>query len=140
MDPFLVSLAGSELVTGIGLNETYTLLYPEAIILDDDIYHRARYLLMDLEISEETLALDVVRAVGPGGHFLAQKHTRRHMRAAMVPAVTHQPAPDGGYRDPLEVARDKLHWILEEYKPEPLEAAKQAELVRLLAAADQEIG
>ena len=57
---FLIGLAGSELVTGMGLNATYTLLYPEAIILDDDIYHRARYLLMDLEISEETLALDAI--------------------------------------------------------------------------------
>jgi trimethylamine--corrinoid protein Co-methyltransferase len=139
MDPFLVGLAGSELVTGMGLNETYTLLYPEAIILDDDIYHRARYLLLDMEISEETLALDTVRAVGPGGHFLAQKHTRKHMRTAMVPAVTHHMAQEGGYRDPREVAREKVTWILENYQPEPLEQAKQAELAKLLAAADREL-
>ncbi len=140
VDPLLIGLAGSELVTGMGLNATYTLLYPEAIILDDDIYHRARYLLMDLEISEQTLALDAVRAVGPGGHFLAQKHTRKHMRTSMVPAVTHQMAPVGGYRDPLEVAREKVTWILENYQPEPLEGTKQAELTRLLAAADSELG
>jgi trimethylamine--corrinoid protein Co-methyltransferase len=139
LDPFLVGLAGSELVTGIGLDETYTLLYPEAIILDDDIYHRARYMLMDIEISEETLALDTVRAVGPGGHFLAQKHTRKHMRTAMVPAVTQQMAKEGGYRDPLEVAREKVTWILENYQPEPLEDTKQAELTKLLGAADREL-
>jgi trimethylamine--corrinoid protein Co-methyltransferase len=140
LDPFLVGLAGSELVTGIGLNETYTLLYPEAIILDDDIYHRARYALMEMEISPETLALDTIRAVGPGGHFLAQKHTRKHMRKAMVPAVTHQMGQDGKYRDPLEVAREKVTWILENYQPEPLEEAKKAELSRILEAADRELG
>jgi hypothetical protein len=58
----------------------------------------------------------------------------------MVPAVTHQPALDGGYRDPLEVAQEKILWILEEYQPEPLEAGKQMELTRLLDAADREIG
>jgi trimethylamine--corrinoid protein Co-methyltransferase len=139
VDPFLVGLVGSELVTGIGLNETYTLLYPEAIILDDDIYHRARYLLQAMDINSETLALDAIKAVGPGGHFLAQKHTRKHMRTAMVPAVTHQMATDGGYRDPLEVARERVAWILENHQPEPLEKAKQSELGRILKAADGEL-
>ena len=37
-DPLLVSLAGAEIVSGFGLRDTFTLLYPEAIILDVDIY------------------------------------------------------------------------------------------------------
>jgi len=140
LDPFLVGLTGTELVTGIGLNDTYTLLYPEAIILDDDIYHRARYALMDMEISPETLAVDTIRAVGPGGHFLAQKHTRKHMRTAMKLAITQQMGPDGKYRDPLEVAREKVAWILDNYQPKPLEEAKRAELTRILQAAERELG
>ncbi len=140
LDPFLVGLAGAEWVTGIGLNRNFTLLYPEAIILDDDLYHRARYELMNIEISQETLALDVVRDVGPGGHFLAQQHTRKHMPTAMVPAITHQMDSEGQYRDPLEVAREKVDWILNNYQPEPLEEAKRTELTRILAAADRELG
>ena len=46
----------------------------------------------------------------------------------------------GKYRDPLEVAREKVMWILENHHPEPLEAAKQAELTRILQAADKELG
>jgi trimethylamine--corrinoid protein Co-methyltransferase len=140
LDPLLVGLAGAEWVTGIGLNENFTLLYPEAIILDDDLYHRARYALMEMEINPEELALDVIHDVGPGGHFLAQKHTRKHMREAMKPAITHQMAPDGQYRDPLEVAREKVAWILDNYQPQPLEETKQVELTRILDAADRELG
>jgi trimethylamine--corrinoid protein Co-methyltransferase len=140
LDAFLVGLVGAEWVTGIGLNESFTLLVPEAIILDDDLYHRARYALMGTEINPETLALDEIRAVGPGGHFLAQKHTRRHMRTAMKRAITHQMGQDGKYRDPLEVAREKVAWILNNHQPEPLEQAKQAELTRILEAADRELG
>ncbi|MGD9001549.1 MAG: trimethylamine methyltransferase family protein [Anaerolineae bacterium] len=139
LDPLLVGLAGAEWVTGIGLNESFTLLYPEAIIFDDELYHRARYALMGLELNEETLALDVIKAVSPGGHFLAQRHTRQHMRHAMVRGLAHQLGPDGGYRDPAEVAREKVRWILENYEPEPLKEAKRAELNRILDAADREL-
>ena len=140
LDPFLVGLVGAEWVTGIGLNESFTLLVPEAIVLDDDLYHRARYALVGMEVSPETLAIDTIRAVGPGGHFLAQKHTRKHMRGAMKRAVTHQLDQDGKYRDPLEVAREKVAWILKNHQPEPLEKAKQAELARILRSADRALG
>lgn len=140
LDPLMVALTGAEMATGMGLNETYTLLYPEAILLDDDLYHRARYLLEPVEVSEETLALDTIRAVGPGGHFLAQRHTRQHIRQAMVRAITHEIDPEGGYRDPLEVARERVRWILENHRPEPLPEAQRAELARILQAADREFG
>jgi trimethylamine--corrinoid protein Co-methyltransferase len=140
LDAFWVALTGAEFVTGIGLTNTYTLLYPEAILLDDDSYQRARYALLGPEVNEETLAVDVTAAVGPGGHFLAQKHTRKHMREVMRPALTHFPDAQGHYRDPSEVARERVASILASHHPEPLEAPKQAELQRILAAADKEIG
>jgi trimethylamine--corrinoid protein Co-methyltransferase len=140
LDPLLIGLTGVEWVTGIGLNKSFTRLYPEAIIMDDELYHRARYALMAMDVSEETLALDVIQKVGPGGHYLAQKHTRQHMRTAMKPGLGHQMDAEGKYRDPLEVARERVKWILDNYRPEPLEKAKQAELTRILAAADKELG
>jgi trimethylamine--corrinoid protein Co-methyltransferase len=139
LDPFLIGLAGAEFVTGIGLSNTYTLLYPESIILDADIYHRARYQLMRPEISPETLALDVIADIGPSGHFLGHRHTRLHMREALKQSVVHEARPDGKYRDPIEVARDKLDWILKNYQPEPLEEAQRKELTQILSAADREM-
>jgi trimethylamine--corrinoid protein Co-methyltransferase len=140
LDPVLAGLTSPEIVTGMGLDRTYTLLYPEGLILDDDIYQRARYALMALDVDEETLALDVVASVGPGGHYLAEQHTRTHMRTALRRGLPHEPAPEGGYRDPVEVAREKVAWIRANHHPEPLETAQQAELARILAAADREIG
>lgn len=141
IDPLLIGLAGAEWVTGIGLNRSYTLLYPESIILDDELYHRARYALARMDVNDETLALDIIGDVGPGGHYLSQKHTRKHMRPiAKQMGITHQMDTEGRYRDPLEVAREKVMWILRNYRPEPLEEAKQAELTRILKAADKELG
>jgi trimethylamine---corrinoid protein Co-methyltransferase len=140
LDPVLAGLASPEIVTGMGLNRTYTLLYPEGLILDDDIYQRARHALMALDVDEETLALDVVASVGPGGHYLAEQHTRTHMKTALRRGLPHDPAESGGYRDPVEVARERVAWIRANHHPEPLEAAQQSELARILAAADREIG
>ncbi len=140
LDPFWCALTGPEIVTGMGLSRTYTLLYPEGVILDDDIYQRARYALMAMDIDAETLAVDVVANVGPAGHFLYEPHTRRFMKEAMRRALTHRPAETGGYRDPVEVARDTVSWIRANHHPEPLEVAQQAELDRILAAAAAELG
>ena len=94
---------------------------------------------MDIDLDDESLALEAIAEVGPGGHFLGNKHTRRHMREAVKPAITHQPGPDGAYRDPLEVAREQAEGLWREYRPEPLEEDKAAELARILAAADAEL-
>jgi len=139
LDPFMAALVGAEIVTGIGLARTYTLLYPEQIILDDDLYHRARYYLQNLEISPDTLALDTIKAVGPGGHFLSQKHTREHMRTSLKRSVTHQLDENNDYKDPSRFARERISWILENHEPEPLDPLKQQELSRLLKAAENEI-
>jgi hypothetical protein len=43
-------------------------------------------------------------------------------------------------RDPIEVAREKVDWILSNHHPEPLETNQRAELTRILAGADRAIG
>ncbi len=45
----------------------------------------------------------------------------------------------GSYRDPLEVAKEKTDWILENHHPEPLDEAQQAEFKRILQAAEREL-
>jgi trimethylamine--corrinoid protein Co-methyltransferase len=136
----LAGLVGSELMTTIGLTNRYRLFTPEHMLLDDDLYHRAANAFRDLELDDETLALDVIDAVGPGGHFLGQAHTRRHMKKTVERSIGQQIGPDGAhYRDPLEVARERGIGILKGYRPEPLGEDKQRELRRIVAAADAEL-
>jgi len=136
----LCALCGAETGSGMGLLEGCTLLYPEAVLLDTDIYHRVRIDAAGLDTSRRALALDVIKAVGPRGHFLRQKHTRTHMRRREFSDLTSQPKDGGGYRDPIELAREKVDWILENHHPKPLEEAAQAELKRILRAAERELG
>jgi trimethylamine--corrinoid protein Co-methyltransferase len=139
LDPFLAGLVSPEFVTGMGLSRTYTLLRPEQLLLDIDLYQRARNYLQPLEVSEETIAMEAIRNVGPSGQFLSQKHTRAHMRDSFARAITYQLDAKNKYRNPIEVARERTKWIVENHRAEPLEEAKQKELTRILAAADKEL-
>jgi trimethylamine--corrinoid protein Co-methyltransferase len=136
----LCALCGAETGSGMGLLEGCTLLYPEAVILDTDIYHRVRISLAGLDTSPEALALDVIREVGPRGHFLRQRHTRTHLRRRQFSDLAAQPLPEGGYRAPIKVAQEKLEWIVENHHPEPLAEEQRAELDRILLAAERESG
>jgi trimethylamine--corrinoid protein Co-methyltransferase len=139
LDTFLAGLTSPEIVTGMGLSRTYTRLFPQQIILDDDLYQRARAYLQRMDVDDESLALESIARVGPGGHFLGQKHTREHMRTSLVRGVTHQLDEHNKYRDPHEVACEKVKWIIENHEPDPLDSKQQSEITRILAAADKEL-
>ena len=134
----LCALCGADTGAGLGLLESCTLLYPEAIIMDADIYHQVRILSAGLDTSPEAMALDVIKEVGPRGHYLRQKHTRKNLRQMQFSELVNQPDPDGGYKDPLIAAKEKVNWIFENYHPEPLEFSQQAELRKILASAERE--
>jgi trimethylamine--corrinoid protein Co-methyltransferase len=136
----LCALCGAETASGLGLRETCTLLTPESLVLDADIYHTVRVEAAGLDTGQEELALDVIKAVGPRGHFLGQRHTRQHMRKLEFSGLTAQLDDGGGYRDPIDVAREKTEWILQNHYPEPLSEVQQRELKRILQAADRELG
>jgi trimethylamine--corrinoid protein Co-methyltransferase len=52
----------------------------EAILLAGEIVDFIQRMEDGIEVSEETLALDLIRKVGPGGNFIAEKHTARNFR------------------------------------------------------------
>jgi trimethylamine--corrinoid protein Co-methyltransferase len=138
----LCALAGTDITIGMGMLKASTLLLPEQIIFDDEIYHTHRILAEGLDVSGDGLALDIIADVGPGGHFLAQKHTRRHLRDVWIPQLT-QPRPTMDGTPPPDIrqrARAEFDRILAEHEPEPLEEAAQAELRAILDAAERELG
>jgi trimethylamine--corrinoid protein Co-methyltransferase len=137
----LCPLAGADMAIGGGLLKASTVLVPEQIIFDDEIYHTHRLLVAGLDTSPAGLALDVVAAVGPRGHFLAQKHTRQHLREVWIPPLTHARPGAAGEPEPTlrQRARAELGRILAEHRPDPLADAAQAELRAVLKAAAREL-
>ena len=53
----------------------------EQVVIDHDIWEMAQRLTREIVVDDETLAYDLIAQVGPGGSFLGQSHTRRHIQA-----------------------------------------------------------
>jgi len=136
----LGALCGAETGSGIGLLKGSTLLYPEALVLDGEIYKSVRNSAAGVDTSPDHMALDVIQTVGPRRHYLREKHTRNYFRKLGFSDVVHIPDTGGSYQDPLEVAREKTNWILENHHPEPLSENQQSELTRIIKTAERELG
>jgi trimethylamine--corrinoid protein Co-methyltransferase len=137
----LAAMAGADLAEGLGMVKASTLLVPEQIIFDDEIYHTHRTLVEGIDTSIDGLAMDAIKNVGPGGHFLGQKHTRKYLREIWIPELSHPRISRGEPPSPhiRQRAKDKFNKVLEEHKPELLEDALQRELRAILDTATREI-
>ncbi len=83
------------------------------------------------------MALDVIAKVGPGGHYLREKHTRKHIRDFRYSPFLWSKDEQGKPRSPRDVAMEEFKTIYETHQPEPLPDGVRKELDQILAAADR---
>jgi trimethylamine--corrinoid protein Co-methyltransferase len=139
LSAFMAVSTLSDMLLGAGLLHGSRILSYEMLLMDSEIWSILQALYQGITVNEETLALDAIREVGPGGSFLAHKHTRRHMRERWQPTLmdrrpynTWEAKRDGAG----EWAREKAQQILREYHPEPLEAGLKKELQKIVKSAE----
>ena len=98
----------------------------------DELINYVKRFMSGLEISEETLALDIIDEVGPHGDFLGTKHTRNHFKDDWYPTLFDRTnydnwALDGG-QTLRQRANARVNEILESHVPEPLPADVQKKI------------
>lgn len=72
--------AGVGVIWGMGQLESELTVAPAQAVIDNEIIAYSRRFLRGVPVSDEALALDVVRSVGISGSFLAEDHTLDHFR------------------------------------------------------------
>jgi len=125
----------SDMLLGAGLLHGSRILSYEELLMDAEIWSILENMFKGIVVNQETLALDAIRAVGPGGTFLSQKHTRQHMRERWLPTLIDR-RPYNMWEEQRDGARQwartKAQQILQEYHPEPLDSQLDAELSRII--------
>jgi trimethylamine--corrinoid protein Co-methyltransferase len=134
-----VPLYGGELGGFLGLMGSSMILRPEFMILQHEMCRSVYDELHGFEFDAMDMAMDVIGKVGPRGHFLSQKHTRKRIRDFRLTSLEYEDA-NGKPRDTQEVAVEKFKHLNETHHPEPLPDEVSAELDRILAAAERELG
>jgi len=138
------ALCGANLVHDVGYVESGMTCSYEMIVICDEVIGFARRLLGGFEISPETLALDVIDEVGPGGEYVTTDHTLRHYRKCWYPRVfdrmNHQSWVGAGRPTAVETARELARQAIAEHQPDPLPSATLETLREMVAAADERAG
>lgn len=76
----LVALAGADYIhLAAGMLDSGNSISYEQFVIDNEIIGMIRRVLEGITVNEDTLALDVLQGVGPGGNFIAEDHTVEHM-------------------------------------------------------------
>jgi trimethylamine--corrinoid protein Co-methyltransferase len=137
LSTFMASIAMSDMLLGVGLLHGSRIWSYAQMLLDCEIFDMVRQMLRGIEITEETLALDVIDAVGPGNHFLGQKHTRKHMRELWLPKyMDRRPYSEWVEKQDgaVDWATEEAKRILETHQPDPLDPQLSAELEKIISS------
>jgi trimethylamine--corrinoid protein Co-methyltransferase len=82
MTSLLVALAGGNLIhDAAGFLEFCMTASYDKLVIDNEIIGMVMRAVEGIRVDDETLAFDLIKKVGPGGHFVSARHTRRHMRS-----------------------------------------------------------
>src|SRR5512145_2277171 len=85
MSSFMASVVMSDMLLGCGFLHGSRIWSYAEMMMDCEIFSIIHKMMQGIVVNEETLAMGAIAAVGPGGHFLAQKHTRNHTRDLFMP-------------------------------------------------------
>jgi trimethylamine--corrinoid protein Co-methyltransferase len=137
----LPMMAGINLVNGIGLIDACRGMSHEKLVIDNEVFGGLRRILSGIEVSDATLAADVIEKVGPGGHYLAQKHTKELMsRERWLPKISNRQPYQTWKEKKMDMwkrARQEAMEILHTHRPEPIDREKEAAIRSLVNDAEK---
>ena len=116
----LVALAGGNLIhDAAGFLEFCMTASYDKLVIDNEINGMIMRAVEGINVNEETLAFDLLKKVGPGGHFVSSRHTRRHMRSEQYhPQLSNRDDREKwektGSKDTKARAADKVREVLEQ--------------------------
>ena len=104
-----------------GILSSFNCFSPAKFVIDDEILSALRAADRPIVVDDETLALEMMASVEPGGSCLGQGHTRRHARGGRTDSIMNrlpfQTWKAQGGHDLAEVAEHRVAEALETYSP-----------------------
>lgn len=119
----LVGMSGANYIhDAAGLMDGDLSVSYDKLIIDNEIIGMCQRVLKGIEVNDETLAVDLIEKVGPGGNFLSEMHIVENMRGEffenpLADRTLYEQWKSNGKKDILKRAREKLEDILATHAP-----------------------
>ncbi|MGD8489474.1 MAG: trimethylamine methyltransferase family protein [Anaerolineae bacterium] len=137
----LSGLSGATLVHDVGFLDCANIGSLESLVMNDEIIAMARRVMRGIDISDETLMLDLIDRVGPGGEFISSDETARLCRTEIWhPKLLDRQSwflwEEKGQQTMHHRIQARLRKILALHKPPPLPGSVQDRIDEILTAAE----
>jgi trimethylamine--corrinoid protein Co-methyltransferase len=123
-----------------GFIENWLTFSYEEVLIGVEIFKMVRRICSKIQIDDDTLAMDTILKVGPRGHFLAEEHTRKHLKDYWFPILTDMTSYEGwkkrGGKTIVEVAREKVKKIIGSHEPKHLDKDIKLRLDNIIKEAE----
>jgi trimethylamine--corrinoid protein Co-methyltransferase len=137
----LTALSGGNLIHDVGYVESGLTTSYEMLVGMNEVAGLAKRFMQGIDVTADTMALDLIDKVGPGGHFLTEEHTYYHFRENWVPKLfdrtTRADWEDRGGLTLGDRASTEVRRILEEYHPKALDTKVLAKIDAVLKRAEK---
>ncbi|MBM3705789.1 MAG: trimethylamine methyltransferase, partial [Actinobacteria bacterium] len=125
------ALSGANLIHDVGYLEDGLCGSFDQVVLTDEIIAMVKRYLRGIDIDSNTLALDIIEEVGPGGNFLNHEHTYRNFKSQMLaPRLMDRNVyanwKSSGAKSLETRVNEKVRQILSDYRPQPIPDKKLA--------------
>jgi len=133
-------VAGTRTLGAMGLLSVDEIFSLDQLVIDGEFSSALKRLARGFTVNEETLAYDVIQAVGPGGIFTDQMHTVAHYRDEHWQPQLFSREMLGtwlreGAKTDLDKAREVCAQARETHKPKGIKDETVGELLKVIAAA-----
>ena len=138
MNLLMARLSGINFVLhSAGILESFNCMSYEKFIIDDEICGMVKRIKRGYDVNPDTLAFDVIKEVGPGGHFLDKDHTFDHFRTEFYqPQVSNRDDyvswQTKGFPQSAATANKKYQEILETYEAPDLPSEVEKDLLKFI--------
>ena len=139
----LTALGGGNLIHDVGYVESGMTASYQQLVSMNEVAGLVKRIMRGVELTEETVPLDVIDQVGPGGHFLGERHTFENFRRNWIPGLFDRSPRDEWDKDGSLTLGDRaaarVREILEEHKPAPLDEEIAAALEDVIQRAEERV-
>ena len=140
LSTFMASIAMSDMLLGVGFLHGSRIWSFAEMMMDCEIFSIIHKTMQGIVVNDETLALDTIAAVGPGGNFLSQKHTLKHMREIFLPQFMDR-RPFNEWEAKKDDGRDwalaKARKTLETHQPDLLDERIRSEMTKIISSLEK---
>jgi trimethylamine--corrinoid protein Co-methyltransferase len=128
---------GTNIVHDIGYLE-FGLTYSfDLLVMCDEFIGQVRRMMDGIQVNAQTLAVEAIKRVGPGGNFLSDDHTLSHFRENWRPGITNRQTYDRwqakGATSMGQRAKEKVRRILETHTPQSLPPEIETQIDELIS-------